>query len=117
VITLKELINTIKAMSDEIRLRIINLLSHHEELCVCEMVDALGLPQSTISRHLTVLRNANLVEDRKKGLWVLYKLSHREDYNTMVKALIENELKRYQVFQEDLEALKRRLETCRGCSI
>jgi ArsR family transcriptional regulator len=69
--------NTIKALSDETRLRIVNLLSNYNELCVCEIVDALGLPQSTISRHLTVLKNAGLVEDRKQGLWVIYKFLRR----------------------------------------
>ena len=111
---MKELIKTIKALSDEIRLRIINLLSQHQELCVCEMVDALGIPQSTISRHLIVLKNTGLVEDRKQGLWVLYKLSHPKDDNTLIEALIENELKKYQVFKEDLEALRKRLESGRG---
>ena len=62
-----------KALGDETRLRIVALLSHGE-LCVCHLQDALGLSQSNVSRHLAVLRAAGVVEDRRDGTWVYYRL-------------------------------------------
>ena len=63
-----------KALSDETRLRILALLSAGE-LCVCDLMAVLDLPQSTVSRHLAYLRHAGLVEDRRRGVWMYYRLS------------------------------------------
>jgi ArsR family transcriptional regulator, arsenate/arsenite/antimonite-responsive transcriptional repressor len=63
-----------KALSDETRLRITALLSLGE-LCVCHLERALDLPQPNISRHLAVLRGAGMVEDRRVGNWVYYRLA------------------------------------------
>ena len=65
-----------KALSEPIRLRVIYLLMHRgPELCVCDLVTVLDLPQGTISRHLMQLRYANLVEDRREGVWMYYSLA------------------------------------------
>jgi ArsR family transcriptional regulator len=66
-----------KAMSDETRLRILLLLSRRE-LCVCEIVAVLDMPQGKVSRHLSVLRHARLVTDRREGLWIYYSLRSPE---------------------------------------
>jgi ArsR family transcriptional regulator len=63
-----------KALSDETRLRILHLLVEAEEICVCDMETVLECSQAKISRHLAILKNAGLVEDRREGLWVLYSL-------------------------------------------
>ncbi|HKK02099.1 MAG TPA: metalloregulator ArsR/SmtB family transcription factor [Desulfuromonadales bacterium] len=63
-----------KALSDETRLRILALLAAGE-LCVCDLMAVLELPQSTVSRHLAYLRHAGLVEDRRRGVWMFYRLS------------------------------------------
>lgn len=63
-----------KALADETRLRILALLSHGE-LCVCDLMEVLQLPQSTVSRHLAHLRNAGLVHDRRQGVWIYYRLA------------------------------------------
>ncbi len=63
-----------KALADETRLRILNLIGHRE-VCVCQIVEALGLGQSKVSRHLAHLRNAGLVNDRREGLWMYYSLA------------------------------------------
>lgn len=63
-----------KALSDETRLRILALLGGGE-LCVCDLMTVLDLPQSTVSRHLATLRNAELVEDRRQGVWMYYRLA------------------------------------------
>ena len=65
-----------KALSDPLRLRLIFLLTRREELCVCHFTDVLELPQSTISRHLSQLRHLGMVETRREGKWVYYRLSH-----------------------------------------
>jgi len=63
-----------KALSDQTRLRILLLLANGNERCVCELTQALGLNQPKISRHLAVLRESGLLQDRKAGLWVHYRL-------------------------------------------
>ena len=63
-----------KALSDQTRLRIVLLLASGEERCVCELTQALALTQPKISRHLAVLRENGILQDRKAGLWVYYRL-------------------------------------------
>ncbi len=111
---MKEILNVTSALSEEIRLRIINIL-FRSDLYVCEMVDILELPQSTVSRHLTILKNANIVEDTKTGLWVNYSLNKNRIYNTIIKNLITEELSNVEKCIEDLQKLKERLKKDRGC--
>ena len=66
-----------KALSDDTRLRIVGLLLDGE-LCVCEIMGILGLPQSTVSRHLAYLKNSGLVTDRRQGVWMHYRLADGE---------------------------------------
>jgi ArsR family transcriptional regulator len=66
-----------RAFSDRTRLRILNLLLQGE-LCVCDIVGVLDVPQPTASRHLAYLRKAGLVESRKEGLWRYYKLANAD---------------------------------------
>jgi len=68
----------LKALSEEIRLRIIALLSGGE-LCVCDLMAVLDLPQSTISRHLSYLKNAGWVDGERRGVWMYYRLSEERD--------------------------------------
>lgn len=63
-----------RAFSDRTRLRILHLLQPGE-LCVCDLVAVLGVPQPKVSRHLAYLRKAHLVNLRKDGLWTYYKLA------------------------------------------
>jgi ArsR family transcriptional regulator len=63
-----------RAFSDPIRLRILSLVEPGE-LCVCDLVEILKLPQPTISRHLSYLRRAGLVRARQEGSWNYYELT------------------------------------------
>lgn len=67
-----------RAMSDRTRLRILNLL-RHGELCVCDIVDVLHVPQPTASRHLAYLRRTRLVVARRDGHWSYYRLAESEN--------------------------------------
>ena len=65
----------IKALGDPTRLKIIYLLKYGE-LCVCEIMTALNKPQPTVSHHLNLLKNADILKWRKDGVWTYYKLSN-----------------------------------------
>lgn len=63
-----------KCLADETRARIALLVAREQELCVCELVCALGESQPKISRHLAQLRACGLLADRRQGQWVFYRL-------------------------------------------
>lgn len=100
-----------KALSEEIRLRIIALLTGGE-LCVCDLMAVLDLPQSTISRHLSYLKNAGLVEGERRGVWMYYRLNEgrgprQEALLQILTALLDEEER----VREDLEKLAAYLKT------
>jgi ArsR family transcriptional regulator, arsenate/arsenite/antimonite-responsive transcriptional repressor len=64
-----------KALADETRLSCIMLLQQAVELCVCDLVDSLGLSQPKVSRHLALLKQAGLLLDRRQGQWVYYRIN------------------------------------------
>jgi len=74
-----------KALADETRLRILSLLAEGE-LCVCDLMEVLKLPQSTVSRHLAYLKNAGWVDDRRAGVWMYYSIrrSDSDFHNDMI---------------------------------
>ena len=67
-----------RALGDETRVRIVALLAHGE-LCVCHVEKALELSQPNVSRHLGILRMAGIVDARRDGTWVYYKLAAQEN--------------------------------------
>lgn len=64
-----------KSLADETRARAVLLITEQGELCVCELVCALGDSQPKISRHLAQLRSSGLLQDRRQGQWVYYRLA------------------------------------------
>jgi len=66
-------VDSLKALAHPVRLRILSLL-RSGELCVCQMTEVIGLAPSTVSEHLTLLRRAGVVVERKEGKWVFYAL-------------------------------------------
>jgi ArsR family transcriptional regulator, arsenate/arsenite/antimonite-responsive transcriptional repressor len=70
---MRDFLNMTKALSDESRVRIL-LSLRGKELCLCQMVAMLGLASSTVSKHLSILHQANLVHVRKDGRWRYYRL-------------------------------------------
>lgn len=82
--TAREKSRFFKALADETRLRIVKLLGIRE-MCVCEVMVALGLTQPTASHHLGILENAGLVKDRKEGKWVFYSIADRKLVENMCR--------------------------------
>jgi ArsR family transcriptional regulator len=64
----------VKALAHPLRLAIVDLLSANEERCVCELVDALDCDQPSLSKHLSILKNAGVIASRRDGTKVLYRL-------------------------------------------
>lgn len=71
---MREAIKLFGALSDETRLRLLFAL-RHGELCVCRLIELTKLSPSTVSKHLSLLRDAGLVDSRKDGRWVYYRLT------------------------------------------
>ncbi len=70
--SMRDLMTVIKALADENRVRIL-LALHDQELCVCQIVELLGLAQSTVSKHVAILHQARLLDGRKEGRWMFYR--------------------------------------------
>jgi ArsR family transcriptional regulator len=102
---LRPLSRLFKALADETRLRMVALLTHGE-LCVCHVEAGLGLTQSNASRHLAVLRAAEVVETRREGTWVYYRLAPQTDgeCRNVLRALVRGFEKR-EMLRQDVERL------------
>ncbi len=74
---MNNLLPVFKALSDETRLRILALL-RDGEVCVCDMAETLGMTQPNISFHLSMLKEAGLIKDRKHGRWIHYSLDESD---------------------------------------
>lgn len=68
------IVDYMKLLSDETRLRSLVLMRREGELCVCELTHTLDLSQPKISRHLATMREAGIVQNRREGLWMYYSL-------------------------------------------
>ncbi len=83
---MKDFIRVMKALSDPNRIRVVKMLQE-KEMCVCEIQEALGLAQPTVSKHMKQLEEAGLVTSRKNGLWVNYNLAGDESNPYAVEML------------------------------
>jgi len=95
------------ALADSTRLRLLNLIAGHE-VCVCYLVEILGLNQPKISRHLAYLRKAGVVAARREGKWIHYRLEKPADpaAASILTALLDS-LKTNKEMQADLARLQR----------
>lgn len=101
-----------KALSDETRLRILKLLEKGE-LCVCHFMAVLDMGQSRISRHMGILKQAGLVDDRRAGKWVFYRLAEAtvdEDIG-MILHYLRDRLNDHPLVRRDTEQLRQREDT------
>ncbi|MBB5337517.1 DNA-binding transcriptional ArsR family regulator [Pectinatus brassicae] len=99
----------LKALSDETRLRIINLL-YEKELCVCDIMAMLQITQAKASRHLIYLKNAGLVKDRKQAQWVYYAWQKNAEYK-FIDSLVYDNLRNTELYKKDLKNLQQWLQT------
>lgn len=77
----------LRALGDEGRLRAL-LAVRQQELCVCQITELLSLAPSTVSKHMTILKQANLVDSRKEGRWMYYRMS-LEHASPAVQSMME----------------------------
>ena len=103
------LIKVFKSISDITRLRIIKILQEKDELCVCEIVQALDISQTRASRNLGILKNAGFVVDRRDGLWIYYSINKEmsNQYHMQINILIKDWLNNEKIVQKDKERLKK----------
>lgn len=80
----RHLADVFRALSEETRVQMIALLLEGQELCVCDFVNVLGITESKASRHLRYLDNGGLLEDRRDGVWVRYRIRSDADEATQV---------------------------------
>ena len=112
---LKDSAAVFNALADQTRLRILNLLSEGE-LCVCDLMRVLKEPQSKVSRHLAYLRQTGLVQRRKEGLWMHYRLSRptTKIYSMLLKT-ISCCRSEFDDFKKDMKALNQNKDCLVGC--
>lgn len=84
---LEEKVKIFKALSDPSRVRIMKMLQNGE-VCVCDIQSVLGLAMSTVSNHLSILKESGLIVDRKEGKWSFYKLNNRTSDSNIQQMLI-----------------------------
>ncbi len=103
---MKELAHVFKALSDTNRIRILKMLETRS-LCVCEITELLGLAASTVSKHLSMLRDAEFIRDDKDGKWVNYHLNIEQtnEYIRHLLPLIRTWLPEDEVIMKDKEKL------------
>ncbi|MDP4978909.1 MAG: metalloregulator ArsR/SmtB family transcription factor, partial [Desulfobacterales bacterium] len=85
---MRDFIKVMKALSDPNRVKMIKMLQRRV-MCVCELQGALGLAQSTVSKHLKILENAGMIAFSKEGLWVNYRMADGAK-NQYVASLLGN---------------------------
>jgi ArsR family transcriptional regulator len=104
---MRKLIKIFKALSDPNRIRILKMLQIRS-LCVCEIREVLALANSTVSKHLTLLRDAELIWDYKDGKWVNYSLnpSTTEKYVSQLLPLLANWLPDDSIILSDTKKVK-----------
>lgn len=109
------LIRILKALGDETRLSILNVL-RIENLCVCEIEAILQSSQSNVSRHLAKLRDAGIIYSEKKSQWVYYGID--EDIvnkYSFIKTLLDEDLAKQPQYLEELAKLRIYRERNNGC--
>ena len=107
---MRDLVKIYKALSDSNRLRILKILEVRC-LCVCEITDILQLATSTVSKHLSLLRDVNFIIDEKKGKWVTYSLSQIDDkFINNLLSLTLQQLSGEKIVKDDSE---KALKSCR----
>jgi ArsR family transcriptional regulator len=113
---MRELVKTFKALSDETRLRILNLLLERE-CCVCEVMQVLDISEPRASRNLSALYDAGFLKLRREGLWALYSIDReglKQHYTNLVEA-VKKALEGNETALSDRQRLKNAKRIGPGC--
>ena len=96
-----------KSLADENRVRILMALKGRE-LCVCQLIELLQLAPSTVSKHLSILRNARMTDSRKQGRWMYYRLAGGDASREVLEALawVERSVEQEPRIGEDAKRLE-----------
>src|SRR5437660_2999889 len=109
---LNEMETLFRALADATRLRILGLLLTGE-VCVCDIHESLKIPQSKASRHLAYLRRSGLVDTRREGLWIYYRLGTMADpVLAAIADAVRHGLAHVEAVQRDGERLRKRTGCC-----
>ncbi len=114
---MRDVVKAFKALSDKTRLRILNLLLE-KECCVCEVMQTLGISQTSASRNLSALYDAGFLKLRKNGLWSLYSIDQegmKEYFPDLINA-VRKALEGNEVVAMDREHLKKAERIGPGCA-
>jgi ArsR family transcriptional regulator len=110
--SLDDLAGLFKALADPTRLRILGLLLTGE-VCVCDLHESLKIPQPKTSRHLAYLRRAGLVETRRDGLWIHYRMAQFSDpVLKTIGSAVTHALTHVHVVQRDASRLEKKTGCC-----
>ena len=114
---MQDLIKVMKALSDETRLRIMNILLERE-CCVCEVMQALDISQSRASRNLGIIQDAGFLRARRDGTWILYSIDWdtANRYAISLAKLLKDMPVSSEVLAEDRERLKTAVRIDPGCA-
>lgn len=111
---MKDLSAVFKALADESRLRILNIIMTSGEICVCDIEETMGFTQTKVSRHLGYLKKVGLVEDRKQGLWMLYSIAKpRNEYHKRILDCVRELLNSHNTARKDVARLEKNIRN--GC--
>lgn len=102
---MEKLLNTFKVLSDETRIRILNLL-YNKKLCVCELCGVLGESQPKISKHLAKLRDMGFVKDERQEQFIFYYLNTNNKELMGILKNITERIEEYTVLSNDLKQLE-----------
>ncbi len=102
-----KILSIFKALSEHNRLKVIVALTKHAELCACQLSELLQVSGATTSRHLEILINANLIDKRKEGRWVYYRLKADDDNFGELMNWIKKELSKSEDIKKCLDSLKK----------
>jgi len=102
-----DIVNVLKALSDESRIRILNILNKRD-VCVCEMQEILGLTQTNISKHLSKLKDLKLVVSEKQGQYVFCSINKQalRKY-PFIRAILDSETSKDKTLKKDAKIFEK----------
>ena len=104
---MNNLLSVLKAMSDKNRLRILNSLLSHEELCACQITELLQVAGATASRHLSLMVNSGILKNRKNGRWVYFRINAEDISLDPIFKWVKHKLEGSNQVTKDQNALKK----------